>query len=156
MKRLHVHAGVENLDRSVAFYSTLFGTAPTVLKSDYAKWMLDDPRVNFAISSGNHAARGIEHLGIQVESADELGEVYGRLHAADRPVLEEGATTCCYAKSQKSWVSDPDGIVWEAFFTNGAATVYGDSPALNALSDTAAENACCAPAMPKAKVSGCG
>ena len=156
MKRLHVHAGVEDLDRSIAFYSTLFGAAPTVQKADYAKWMLDDPRVNFAISSGNNAAKGIEHLGIQVESADELKEVYGRLEAADRPVLEEGATTCCYAKSEKSWIADPDGIVWEAFFTNGEATVYGDSPALNALSDNAADDACCAPAMPTAKVSCCG
>ena len=156
MKRLHVHVGVEDLDRSIAFYSALFAAEPTVVKSDYAKWMLEDPRVNFAISSGDHAARGIEHLGIQAESEDELAEVYGRLTAADRPVLEEGATTCCYAKSEKSWIADPDGIVWEAFFTNGAATVYGDSPALNALSEKAAETACCAPAMPAAKVSCCG
>jgi catechol 2,3-dioxygenase-like lactoylglutathione lyase family enzyme len=156
MKRLHIHAGVENLDRSVAFYSTLFDAAPTVLRNDYAKWMLDDPRVNFAISAGNHAAKGIEHLGIQVESAEELKDVYGRLEAADRPVLEEGATTCCYAKSEKSWIADPDGIVWEAFFTNGEATVYGDSPALNALSESAADNACCAPIIPAAKVSCCG
>ena len=156
MKRLHVHVGVENLDRSVSFYSTLFGAEPSVLKGDYAKWMLDDPRVNFAISSGNHAARGIEHLGIQVESGDELAEVYGRLQAADRPVLVEGATTCCYAKSEKSWIADPDGIVWEAFFTNGDATVYGDSPALTALSENAADAACCAPALPAAKVSCCG
>jgi catechol 2,3-dioxygenase-like lactoylglutathione lyase family enzyme len=146
MKRLHVHVGVTDLDPSIRFYSTLFGSAPTVVKSDYAKWMLDDPRVNFAISAGNHAARGIEHLGIQVESKDELDQVYGRLKAAERPVLEEGATTCCYARSEKSWISDPDGIVWEAFLTHGEATVYGDSPALSALSDDAGEGACCAPA----------
>ena len=156
MKRLHVHVGVEDLDRSVSFYSTLFGAAPSVVKDDYAKWMLDDPRVNFAISAGNDAAKGIEHLGIQVENNDELAEVYGRLQAADRPVLEEGATTCCYAKSEKSWIADPDGIVWEAFLTNGEATVYGDSPALNAVSDNAADNTCCAPAMPAARVSCCG
>ena len=150
MKRLHVHVGVKDLDRSILFYSTLFGSQPTVTKPDYAKWMLDDPRVNFAISSNHHAARGIEHLGIQAESADELGEVYGRLKAADRPVLEEGATTCCYAKSEKSWISDPDGIVWEAFFTNGEATVYGDSPELSAVSPDASEIACCAPAIPAA------
>lgn len=155
MKRLHVHVGVENLDRSVGFYSTLFGAEPTVLKGDYAKWMLDDPRVNFAISSGNHAANGIEHLGIQVENGEELAEVYGRLKAADRPVLEEGATTCCYAKSEKSWIADPDGVVWETFLTSGEATVYGDSPALSALSDNAAENACCAPALPAAKTACC-
>jgi len=150
VKRLHVHVGVENLERSIGFYSTLFGAEPTVVKGDYAKWMLEDPRVNFAISSGQHAASGIEHLGIQVESSGELAEVYGRLQAAERPVLEEGATTCCYAKSEKSWIADPDGIIWEAFFTNGEATVYGDSPALSALSENAAEAACCTPAMPAA------
>src|SRR5438128_356492 len=108
MKRLHVHVGVADLDSSIGFYSTLFGAEPTVTKADYAKWMLEDPRVNFAISSGNHAASGIEHLGIQVESGEELTEVYARLKAADRPVLEEGATTCCYATSEKSWIADPD------------------------------------------------
>jgi catechol 2,3-dioxygenase-like lactoylglutathione lyase family enzyme len=150
MKRLHVHVGVENLDASISFYSTLFDAAPAVVKPDYAKWMLDDPRVNFAISSGNHARTGIEHLGIQVEDQAELAEVYGRLKAADRPVLEEGATTCCYARSEKSWIADPDGVVWETFLTNGAATVYGDSPALSALSANAADASCCAPAMPAA------
>jgi catechol 2,3-dioxygenase-like lactoylglutathione lyase family enzyme len=151
MKRLHVHVGVENLDSSIAFYSTLFGAAPTVLKPDYAKWMLEDPRVNFAISSGNHARNGIEHLGIQVESGGELAEVYDRLKAADRPVLEEGATTCCYAQSEKSWIADPDGIVWETFLTHGEATVYGDGPALDALADPAATATCCAPALPAAE-----
>ncbi|WP_133366526.1 ArsI/CadI family heavy metal resistance metalloenzyme [Qipengyuania sediminis] len=155
MKRLHVHVGVADLDKSIGFYSTLFGAEPTVTKADYAKWMLEDPRVNFAISSGNHAANGIEHLGIQAESGEELAEVYGRLKTADRPVLEEGATTCCYAKSEKSWIADPDGVVWEAFHTNGEATVYGDSPALSALSDNAAANACCAPAMPAPAVKAC-
>ena len=141
MKRLHVHVGVTDLSTSIGFYSTLFGAEPTVTKDDYAKWMLEDPRVNFAISSGNHAAKGIEHLGIQVENGEELTEVYDRLKAADRPVLEEGATTCCYAKSEKSWIADPDGIVWEAFLTNGDATIYGDSPALAALSTNAADGA---------------
>ena len=149
MKRLHVHVGVTDLDQSIGFYSTLFGTEPTVVKSDYAKWMIEDPRVNFAISAGQHAAKGIEHLGIQAESETELGEVYGRLKAADRPVLEEGATTCCYAKSEKSWIADPDGVIWEAFLTNGEATVYGDSPALSVLSEGASEASCCAPAMLK-------
>jgi catechol 2,3-dioxygenase-like lactoylglutathione lyase family enzyme len=150
MKRMHVHVGVENLDASIAFYSTLFSAEPTLRKPDYAKWMLDDPRVNFAISSGNHAQNGIEHLGIQVEDQDELAEVYGRLGAAGRPVLEEGATTCCYAQSEKSWIADPDGVVWETFLTSGEATVYGDSPALTALSDNASDTTCCAPAMPAA------
>ena len=151
MKRLHVHVGVNDLDQSIQFYSTLFAAEPTIIKDDYAKWMLDDPRVNFAISSGQHAAKGIEHLGIQAESTDELAEVYERLEAADRPMLEEGATTCCYAKSEKSWISDPDGVVWEAFFTNGEATVYGDSPSLSALSTNASESTCCTPAMPVAQ-----
>jgi catechol 2,3-dioxygenase-like lactoylglutathione lyase family enzyme len=145
MKRLHVHVGVDDLDRSIRFYSTLFAAEPTVRKDDYAKWMLDDPRVNFAISSGN-ARKGVEHLGIQVESSDDLADVYGRLTAADRPVLEEGKTTCCYAKSEKSWISDPDGVVWEAFHTSGNSTVYGDSVDLSAVSAGAAEGNCCAPA----------
>jgi catechol 2,3-dioxygenase-like lactoylglutathione lyase family enzyme len=146
MKRLHVHVGVADLDRSIGFYSTLFGAEPTVVKSDYAKWMLNDPRVNFAISAGKHANKGIEHLGIQSESPEELSEVYGRLRAADRPVLEEGRTTCCYATSEKSWIADPDGVVWEAFFTDGEATVYGDSPALGTLSESGAGEKCCQPA----------
>lgn len=154
MKRLHVHVGVDDLDQSIRFYSTLFGADPTVTKPDYAKWMLEDPRVNFAISSGN-AHKGIEHLGIQVESANELQEVYGRLKSADRPVLEEGATTCCYARSEKSWIADPQGVVWEAFLTNGEATVYGDNPALSALSANAAEANCCAPAVEQ-KAACCG
>ena len=160
MKRMHVHVGVTDLDRSIAFYSTLFGAEPSVTKPDYAKWMLEDPRVNFAISSGDHAVTGIEHLGIQVEHGDELVEVYGRLKAADRPVLEEGATTCCYAKSEKSWIADPDGVVWEAFLTNGEATVYGGNPELQQLvSANAAANACCAPkqeaAAPATTNTGC-
>ena len=146
MKRLHVHVAVGDLSHSVRFYSTLFAAEPAVLKDDYAKWMLDDPRVNFAISSGNHGATGIQHLGMQVESAAELGEVYGRLKSVDRPVLEEGQTTCCYAKSEKSWIADPDGVVWEAFFTNGEATVYGDSPVLDNLAVQSDAAKCCAPA----------
>lgn len=151
MKRLHVHVGVENLAQSIRFYSALFGAEPSVTKADYAKWMLEDPRVNFAISAG-HATRGIEHLGIQVEDEAELAEVYDRLKAADRPVLEEGSTTCCYAKSEKSWIADPQGVVWEAFLTRGESTVYGGAPALGSLtaqSANAAESACCAPALSK-------
>lgn len=147
MKRMHVHVGVRDLDSSIRFYSTLFGAEPSVTKHDYAKWMLDDPRVNFAISAGHHEVKGIEHLGIQVESDEELAQVYGRLKAADRPVLEEGATTCCYAKSEKSWIADPDGVVWETFFTRGDATHYGDSPTLTAASLNASNDTCCAPAL---------
>jgi catechol 2,3-dioxygenase-like lactoylglutathione lyase family enzyme len=128
MKRLHVHVGVSDLDKSIDFYSGLFGTAPTSVKSDYAKWMLDDPRVNFAISQHEGAAKGVGHLGVQVEDAGELAEVYDRLKAAKGPVIEEGTATCCYAKSEKSWIADPDGVVWEAFLTHGDATIYGGSP----------------------------
>lgn len=145
MKRLHVHVGVKDLDQSTLFYSTLFAVEPTVVKDDYAKWMLDNPRVNFAISAGKHASKGIQHLGVQVENIQELAEVYGRLRAADRPVLEEGRTTCCYAKSEKSWIADPDGIVWETFLTDGEATTYGDSPALGTLSDSLRDDKCCLP-----------
>ena len=100
MKRLHVHVAVEDLAQSVRFYSTLFAAEPTVLESDYAKWMLEDPRVNFAISRRGGAA-GVQHLGIQVEDATELAQVYDRLKRADQPVLDEGMTTCCYARSEK-------------------------------------------------------
>ena len=148
MKRLHVHVSVANLSTSIQFYSTMFGVEPTVTKPDYAKWLLDDPRVNFAISMGNHERPGIQHLGVQVESPAELGEVYGRIPAAERPVLEEGRTTCCYAKSEKSGISDPDGVVWEAFYTDGEATTYGDSPALAnlAAAPVPATAKCCGPA----------
>ena len=157
MKRFHVHVGVDNLDQSIAFYSGLFGTRPSVTKPDYAKWMLDDPRVNFAISQREGATKGVEHLGLQVEDQAELTEVYGRLRAADAPVLEEGATTCCYARSEKSWIADPDGVVWEAFLTTGDSTVYGGSPELEQLvSANAAAGASCAPAPASvAPASGC-
>lgn len=137
MKRMHVHVSVKDLEASVRFYSTLFAAAPTVLKSDYAKWMLADPLVNFAISTRG-APAGIEHLGIQAADADELHEVYERLAKADAPVLEEGATVCCYAKSEKSWIEDPQGIRWETFLTTGESTIYGSE------APTAAA-ACCVP-----------
>jgi catechol 2,3-dioxygenase-like lactoylglutathione lyase family enzyme len=156
MKRFHVHVGVADLDASIAFYSGLFGAGPSVTKSDYAKWMLEDPRINFAISQKCGAQKGIEHLGLQVEDEAELSEVYGRLKAADAPVLEEGATTCCYAQSEKSWIADPDGVVWEAFLTKGDSTVYGDSPDFAALSsDNAAATTCCAPKVAAPITSGC-
>src|SRR5215468_6383441 len=125
MKRFHVHVGVENLPQAIGFYSTLFATAPAVVKPDYAKWMLDDPRVNFAISTRGKQP-GLDHLGIQVESKDELGDVYARLHKAGGDIIEQGETTCCYAKSEKSWIDDPAGISWETFFTTGEAVNYGD------------------------------
>ncbi len=145
MKRMHVHVAVGSIEDSVKFYSGLFGVAPTVLKEDYAKWMLDDPRVNFAISARGRQP-GLDHLGIQVENESELNEVSTRLKSADMQVLDEGSTTCCYAKSEKSWVVDPQGIAWETFLTTGESTVYGDN---NEVSTTevplAKETACCAP-----------
>jgi catechol 2,3-dioxygenase-like lactoylglutathione lyase family enzyme len=125
MKRLHVHVAVENLPQSIGFYSALFAAEPAVVKTDYAKWMLDDPRVNFAISTRGLEA-GLDHLGIQVENADELHEVYARLHKAGGNVIEQGNTACCYAKSEKSWIDDPSGISWETFLTSGESTTYGD------------------------------
>ncbi len=147
MKRLHVHVSVNDLDQSVRFYSTLFAAEPTVLKGDYAKWMLDDPRVNFAISTGcrpgGHAV-GFAHLGIQAEDEGELAEVYDRLSRAERPIVEQQGTTCCYAKSDKQWIADPQGVPWESFFTYGEATVYGQG-SLAKLKEVG-EAACCAQA----------
>jgi predicted enzyme related to lactoylglutathione lyase len=125
MKRMHVHVAVEDIASAVPFYSALFAAEPAVVKPDYAKWMLDDPRVNFAISARGRAP-GLDHLGIQVESEDELHEVYARLHAAGGDVSEQGETACCYAKSEKSWIDDPAGVAWEAFYTTGENTFYGD------------------------------
>jgi catechol-2,3-dioxygenase len=127
MKRLHVHVSVEDVTKSIRFYNTLFASEPTVTKDDYAKWMLEDPRVNFAISKRG-SDTGIRHLGIQVEDRAELADVYSRLQRAEAPVLEEGATTCCYAKSEKSWIEDPQGVQWETFLTTGESTVFGADP----------------------------
>jgi catechol 2,3-dioxygenase-like lactoylglutathione lyase family enzyme len=148
MKRLHVHVGVEDLAKSIRFYETLFGAEPAVVKDDYAKWLLDDPMVNFAISTrcGNP---GIRHLGIQVENRAELGDVYARLKNAEAPVFEEGATTCCYAKSEKSWIADPQGIQWETFLTTGENTTYGHDAAIvvesavKAVTEPAPTRTCC-------------
>jgi catechol-2,3-dioxygenase len=142
MKRPHVHISVADMGSSISFYSNLFAAKPTVTNPDYAKWMLDDPRVNFAISSRG-AQPGLNHLGLQVETQSELHEVYGRLQKAGRPVLEEGATTCCYAKSEKSWITDPQGLSWETFLTSGESTVYGDDAALGPIRVVSV--ACCAP-----------
>lgn len=125
MKRFHVHVRVKDLADSIAFYNALFGQEATVVKPDYAKWMLEDPRVNFAISTGHHQT-GIEHLGMQADSTDTLHEVYANMQKAKGTVREEGACTCCYSKSQKSWITDPQGVDWEAFYTYGTATVYGE------------------------------
>ena len=125
MKRFHVHVAVDDLDRSVKFYAALFAAAPTVVKPDYAKWMLDDPRVNFAISTRGRQP-GLDHLGIQVEDKDELQEIYARLHEAGGNIVEQGQTSCCYAKSEKLWIDDPAGIAWKNFLTTGESIDYGD------------------------------
>lgn len=137
MKRLHVHVSVKDLHASVRFYSQLFASEPTVRKSDYAKWMLEDPRVNFAISRRD-GKPGVQHLGIQVENRTELEEVYGRLQRAEGLVIEEGATSCCYAHSEKSWIDDPQGVQWETFLTTGESTVYGTD-------EIQTDASCCAP-----------
>jgi catechol 2,3-dioxygenase-like lactoylglutathione lyase family enzyme len=124
MKRLHVHVSVKDLKESVRFYSQLFAVDPAVRKPDYAKWMLEDPRVNFAISQRD-GRPGVQHLGIQVENSAELAQVYQRLRRAERAVIDEGETTCCYAHSEKSWIDDPQGVQWETFLTTGQSTVYG-------------------------------
>lgn len=123
MKRFHVHVGVQDLERSIEFYSTLFGQRPSKAEADYAKWMLEDPRVNFAISARGGA--GVDHLGIQTEDRAELNALAAQLKSAGERTLDEQATTCCYAKSDKSWVEDPDGLRWETFYTFGEATTYG-------------------------------
>lgn len=143
MKRLHVHVAVEDLATSIRFYSQLFAAQPVVLKSDYAKWLLEDPRVNFAISRRG-AQPGIRHLGIQVEDRVELDEVYGRLQRAERPVVEEGQTSCCYARSEKSWIEDPQGIQWETFLTTGESAVYGHEGEESAAAAIGQAN-CCGP-----------
>ena len=146
MTRFHVHVGVENLDASIRFYSTLFAAEPAVRKPDYAKWMLDDPRVNFAISEGRGAV-GIHHLGIEAEDRDELGDVHERLKRADRPIVAEGETVCCYAKSEKNWIADPQGIAWETFFTHGESTVYGgNAPAMTSEAPKSNASCGCGPA----------
>ncbi len=123
MKRMHIHVGVDDLAQSVGFYSALFGARPDKQKEDYARWLLEDPRVNFAIST-NIETRGVEHLGLQVETTDELEDVRSRLKEADQMLFAEGETTCCYANSDKSWVRDPSGVAWESFLTSGDAEHY--------------------------------
>jgi predicted enzyme related to lactoylglutathione lyase len=138
MKRFHVHVAVSDLEQSIYFYSTLFGTDPSVRKNDYAKWMLDDPRVNFAISQRARQP-GVNHLGIQVDGADELDALHERLAKADKNFVREIATTCCYANSDKYWITDPQGVAWESFHTLSDAPVYGE----HTSSEPAA--ACCVP-----------
>lgn len=142
MKRFHVHTHVDDLNASIAFYTRLFGTEPTRVESDYAKWMLDDPRVNFAISTRG-SQPGIDHLGIQADSEEELAELKERARAADAALLDEGATSCCYARSEKHWVTDPQGIAWEHYRTLGNIPVFREA---EAAPQAAAARCCAAPA----------
>ena len=123
MKRLHVKVGVESLDQGIKFYSALFDSAPVKTKTDYAKWMLDDPRLNFAISTRT-GATGVDHLGLQVDEEGEMEELRERLERADMSLFDEGETVCCYARSDKSWVTDPSGVAWETYRTMAEARSY--------------------------------
>ena len=139
MKRMHIHVGVKNLKESITFYSKMFATAPTIEKTDYAKWQLEDPKINFAISARG-AAEGLNHLGIQVEDAQELSDMKARLDTLQADLVEEEGTACCYAKSDKYWVNDPSGIPWETFHTLDSIPVFNES------SDAVeAASACCVP-----------
>ncbi|HTV86202.1 MAG TPA: ArsI/CadI family heavy metal resistance metalloenzyme [Dyella sp.] len=141
MKRFHVHVNVQEMESSIRFYSMLFGAQPSVVKSDYAKWMLEDPQVNFAISQRGGEV-GVDHLGIQVEQVNELADMGQRLGDADAVVLAEKATTCCYARSDKYWAQDPQGVRWESFYTHGEATTYTTAPEGAATGEA---SPCCGP-----------
>ena len=146
MKRFHVHVHVDDLAKSVAFYSKMFAAEPTRHESDYAKWMLDDPRINFAISTRG-GEPGVDHLGIQTDTADELVGLKERARAADLALADEGETTCCYARSEKHWITDPQGVAWEHFHTLGDIPVFSQRS-----SEPAAQaSACCASDAPRGK-----
>jgi lactoylglutathione lyase len=146
MKRFHVHAYVEDLSASIAFYSKLFAAAPTRVESDYAKWMIEDPKLNFAISTRG-GKPGVDHLGFQTDTAEELAELKARARAADMALLDQGETSCCYAHSQKHWVTDPQGIAWEHFHTLESIPTFGGGPATVPTE----ANACCGAAAPRAQ-----
>lgn len=147
MKRFHVHVHVHDLDRSISFYSKMFDAQPTRRESDYAKWMLDDPRINFAISTRG-GEPGVDHLGIQTDSADELVALKARADAADLSLFDEGTTSCCYANSEKHWITDPQGVAWEHFHTLGDIPVFSQR---DSATTSAEASACCAPATPRGK-----
>lgn len=140
MKRFHVHVSVDNLADSIRFYSSMFGAPPTVTKADYAKWMIEDPRLNFAISQRGRAA-GVNHLGIQVDTEEELADLRAAVEGASLPVLDQRNASCCYAKSDKYWMTDPQGIAWETYHTLHDIRTFGD--------DTVAPGMCCDPAPAK-------
>ena len=139
MKRFHVHVAVDDLAANIRFYSTVFGAQPTVQKPDYAKWMLDDPRINFAVSQRG-AKAGVDHLGFQVDSDEELAALRKQVAEAEIAALEQPDATCCYARSDKYWIEDPQGIAWETYRTLGEAQIYGEQ-----TKEHAEAGACCAP-----------
>ena len=149
MKRFHVHVSVDDLDANIRFYSTVFGVPPTVVKTDYAKWMLDDPRVNFALSKRG-AKAGLDHLGVQVDSDEELAQLREQVGQAKIAALDQTGAACCYAKSNKYWVTDPQGIAWETFHTLDSVPVFGE----DSRSAPAAEEAtaCCTPATKLSRI----
>ena len=150
INRFHVHVHVADLDRNIDFYTQLFGVPPSVTKPDYAKWLLDDPQLNFAISSGQSSETGIAHLGLQAAQTEDLQAMGQRLQAADAVVLAEAGTTCCYAQSDKYWAIDPQGVRWETFHTFGDATTYHDGPD----AETQRES-CCGPNIEPAHGKAC-
>jgi len=164
MKRFHVHVHVDDIAKSIAFYSKLFAAEPARIESDYAKWMLEDPRVNFAISTRG-TTPGVDHLGFQVDDSSELDELKGRAQAADMALLDEGATSCCYARSEKHWITDPQGIAWEHFHTLDSIPTFNEAqePAkagaccepASATTKPAAANSCCPPAASKTATGCC-
>jgi catechol 2,3-dioxygenase-like lactoylglutathione lyase family enzyme len=154
MKRFHVHVAVPDLAVSIRFYSTLFGAEPSVTKDDYAKWMLDDPRINFAISQRG-AKTGVNHLGFQVDSGDELEALHGQLEAADRSVVADMDASCCYAKSDKYWVTDPAGIAWESFHSLGTIPMFGGGDVVEDAANANCATATSTVAMPKSRTKAC-
>ena len=142
MKRFHVNVAVADLDKSIKFYKGLFGIEPTVLKEDYAKWMLEDPRINFSISTSQHN-RGVNHIGLQADTMDELEVIRERLRHAEQETFDQADAQCCYANSSKTWVRDPDDVAWETFVTHGEITSYGDDRVPEDVLQAAQSNACC-------------
>jgi len=143
MKRFHVNVAVSDVEQSIDFYRTLFGLGPTVQKDDYAKWMLEDPRINFSISKSTQS-RGVNHIGLQADTLDELGHIQERLQQAGETTFDQANAECCYAKSDKTWVRDPDGVAWETFVTHDQIAQYGKDRAPEEQAVTARASGCCA------------
>ena len=143
MKRFHVHVAVKEIQESIRFYSAVFGTSPTVVKPDYAKWMLEDPRINFAISQRS-TSFGVNHLGLQAETEEELEGLHVNLQQADGAIVAEKSIDCCYVKSDKYWITDPQGVAWESFRSLGSVPLYGaESQSTATACGTSEASHCC-------------